>query len=287
MSKTTKILIVLLVSLMLCRALWNLSKSETYQVFGEIIPRVQTEEKLVALTFDDGPTQAALDELLPKLQARGVKATFFLTGNELQRRPDLGKKLVEAGHELGNHSYSHSRMAFKTAGFIKEELRKTDELIRDAGYTRTIHFRPPYGTKLLVLPYVLANQQRKTIMWDIEPDSYDDVAASSAGIVNHVIPRVKPGSIIILHVMYPSRSTSKAAVPGIIDALQAKGYRFMTVSELLNSQKISSDLTAQQSPQPQPWNLADGIRIKTGQLGKMSAARHVIGIGTETGRAGR
>lgn len=245
MSKTTKILIVLLVSLVLCRALWVLSKSETYQVFGEIIPRVQTEEKLVALTFDDGPTQAALDELLPKLQARGVKATFFLTGNELQRRPDLGKKLVEAGHELGNHSYSHSRMAFKTAGFIKEELRKTDELIRDAGYTGTIHFRPPYGTKLLVLPYVLAKQQRKTIMWDIEPDSYDDVAASSAGIANHVIARVKPGSIIILHVMYPSRRTSKAAVPGIIDALHAKGYRFVTVSELLKSQKISGDLTAQ------------------------------------------
>lgn len=245
MGRTSKCLIFLLVSIVFCIALWNLSKSETYQVFGEIIPRVQTEEKIVALTFDDGPTQAALDELLPKLQERGVKATFFLTGAELQRRPDLGRKLVDAGHELGNHSYSHKRMAFKTVGFINEELRKTDEQIRASGYIGTIHFRPPYGTKLFVLPYVLENQQRKTIMWDIEPDSYKDVAASSARIVNHVIPRVKPGSIIILHVMYPSRSTSRAAVPSIIDELHAKGYRFVTVSELLKSHKTSGNLTTQ------------------------------------------
>jgi peptidoglycan-N-acetylglucosamine deacetylase len=235
MSRTSKFLIFLLVSAVLSKATWNLSKSETYQVFGEIIPRVQTEEKIVALTFDDGPTQPALDELLPKLRERGVKATFFLTGAELKRRPDLGRKLVEEGHELGNHSYFHKRMAFKTASFISEELRKTDELIRAAGYNGTIHFRPPYGTKLLVLPYVLEKEHRKTITWDIEPDSYKDVAASSSGIVNHVVPRVKPGSIIILHVMYPSRITSREAVPDIIDELHSKGFRFVTVSELLKS----------------------------------------------------
>jgi peptidoglycan-N-acetylglucosamine deacetylase len=237
MNRTSKFLIFLLVSAALSKATWNLSKSETYQVFGEIIPRVQTEEKMVALTFDDGPTQPALDELLPELRERGVKATFFLTGAELERRPDLGRRLVEEGHELGNHSYSHKRMAFKTAGFISQELRKTDELIRAAGYTGAIHFRPPYGTKLLVLPYVLEKEHRKTIMWDIEPDSYRDVSTSSSGIVNHVIPRVKPGSIIILHVMYPSRITSREAVPSIIDELHSKGFRFVTVSELLRSNK--------------------------------------------------
>jgi peptidoglycan-N-acetylglucosamine deacetylase len=237
MSRTSKFFIFLLVSAVLSKAMWNLSKSETYQVFGEIIPRVQTEEKVVALTFDDGPTQSALDELLPELRERGIKATFFITGSELERRPDLGRRLVEKGHELGNHSYSHRRMAFKTTGFISQELRKTDELIRDAGYAGVIHFRPPYGTKLLVLPYVLEKEQRKTIMWDIEPDSYKDVATSSSGIVNHVIPRVKPGSIIILHVMYPSRITSREAVPSIIDELHARGFRFVTVSELLKSHK--------------------------------------------------
>jgi peptidoglycan-N-acetylglucosamine deacetylase len=237
MSRTSKFFIVLLVSAVLSKAMWNLSKSETYQVFGEIIPRVQTEEKLIALTFDDGPTQSALDELLPELRERGIKATFFITGSELERRPDLGRRLVEEGHELGNHSYSHRRMAFKTTGFISQELRKTDELIRDAGYAGTIHFRPPYGTKLLVLPYVLEKEQRKTIMWDIEPDSYKDVATSSSGIVNHVMARVKPGSIIILHVMYPSRITSREAVPSIIDELHARGFRLVTVSELLRSRK--------------------------------------------------
>lgn len=237
MIRTSRFVLFLLLSTAIPVAAWNLSKATTVQTFGDIVPQVQTEDKIVALTFDDGPTIAALNELLPTLREKNVRATFFLIGSELERRPDLGRRLVNEGHELGNHSFSHKRMVFKTPTFVAEEILKTDKLIRNAGYAGPIHFRPPYGTKLLVLPYVLDRENRKTIMWDVEPDSYADVAASSTGIVKHVISRVKPGSIIILHVMYPSRIASRKAVPTIIDELQSRGYSFVTVSELLRSRE--------------------------------------------------
>jgi peptidoglycan-N-acetylglucosamine deacetylase len=228
--------LLLIVCIALTIVAWQVSKAETFQFFGDIVARVDTDEKIVALTFDDGPTLAAVNELLPVLQDRGVKATFFLIGHELERRPELGRRLVAAGHELGNHTYAHRRMVFKSPAFIERELQRTDDLIRSAGHSGDIHFRPPYGTKFIALPYILKQQHRKTIMWDIDPDSYTDVAANGSDIVNHVVQRVRPGSIILLHVMYPRRITSRQAVPGIVDALQSQGYRFVTVSELLRSQ---------------------------------------------------
>ena len=84
------------------------------------------------------------------------------------------------------------------------------------------------------LPYYLANTGRRTIMWDVEPDSDAKVASSSAAIVSHVMTRARPGSIILLHVMYPSRRTSLEAVPGIVDGLRSQGYEFVTVSELVH-----------------------------------------------------
>jgi peptidoglycan-N-acetylglucosamine deacetylase len=239
MRRFSRFLILIAVGVALIIAAWQVSKAKTFQFFGDIIARVPGDEKVVALTFDDGPTQPALDALLPVLRDRGVKATFFLIGNELERRPDLGRRLVAAGHELGNHTHAHKRMLFKSPGFVEQELQRTDALIRSAGHSGDIHFRPPYGAKFLVLPYVLKQQDRKTVMWDIDPDSHAEVAATSSGIVEYVVSRVQPGSIILLHVMYPTRATSRQAVPALIDELQSRGYRFVTVTELLRSQPAS------------------------------------------------
>jgi len=107
--------------------------------------------------------------------------------------------------------------------------------LRSAGYTKTNYSFSPYGTIFLALRHVLARGHRTTITWDIEPDSYAEVAASRSGIVNHVVSKVQPGSIIVLHVMYSSGVTSLASVASVIDQLQAKGYRFVTLSELLRS----------------------------------------------------
>ena len=215
-------------------ALWQVSKSRTFQFFGVLVPRISTTEKVVALTFDDGPTLSGTNEILGVLDEMKVKATFFVIGAELEQNMAEGRKIVAAGHELGNHSYSHVRMLLVTPSFVQQEIEKTDRLIREAGFSREINFRPPYGKKLLALPYYLARTERKTIMWDVEPDSNPEIASDSRRIIDEARSRVRPGSIILLHAMYQSRQQSLKAVRGIIETLEREGYRFVTVSELLN-----------------------------------------------------
>ena len=218
--------------LLLAIATWQLSGARSFQLFGELLYRAPTSEKIIALTFDDGPVPAATDALIDMLADRGVRATFFLIGRELAARPELGRRLVAAGHELGNHSWSHQRMVFKSPAFHRRELADTDARIRAAGHTGPIHFRPPYGKRLILLPWLLSQQQRLTVMWDIEPESDPAIDGNTDAIVRHVLERVQPGSILLLHPMYPKRGATLAAVPRIIDALQADGWRFVTVEQM-------------------------------------------------------
>jgi peptidoglycan/xylan/chitin deacetylase (PgdA/CDA1 family) len=215
---------------------WRLSKSRTYQLFGQIVPRVETSEPLVALTFDDGPTARYTDEILAVLREQDVPATFFVVGKALERNPQECQKIVAEGHELGNHSYSHPTLVLKPYPTIQQEIESTDRFIRSCGQQGDIHFRAPNGKKLILLPYYLASADRKTISWDVEPESYREIAADADQIVDHVLQETQPGSIILLHVMYKSREQSRAALPAIIHGLKEKGYRFVTVSELLASQ---------------------------------------------------
>jgi len=198
--------------------LGRLARSRTYQVVGRLVSRVETTERVVALTFDDGPSPEHLAEVLGALESRGVKATFFVIGAELAASPEAGRRLVAAGHELG---------------FIRREVESTDELIRAAGFRGPIHFRPPYCWKLFALPWFLWRTGRTSVTWDLEPDSLPGVAATANEIVADVRRNVRPGSIILLHVWYPSGAASRAAIPAMIDALRADGYCFSTVDELL------------------------------------------------------
>jgi peptidoglycan-N-acetylglucosamine deacetylase len=213
--------------------LFQMSKSRTFQLFGEIVSHVNTEEKVIALTFDDGPTEYTRDAL-ETLKKRDVKATFFVMGSELKKNSQIGKEIVLAGHELGNHTYSHARMVLKTPSFISEEIQRTDELIREAGYQGGIHFRPPYGKKLFALPWYLMQHKIKTIMWDVEPDSFE---TSTEFLVQYTLEHTKPGSIILLHPSCESCSGQREAIGKIIDELQGRGYQFVTVSELLTYEK--------------------------------------------------
>jgi peptidoglycan/xylan/chitin deacetylase (PgdA/CDA1 family) len=211
----------------------GLARARTFQLFGTLVARVPTAAPRVALTFDDGPTPAPLDTLLAVLGARGVRATFFVTGRELAATPEGGARLVAAGHELGNHSWSHRRMVLIGPGTIRAEVERTDSLVRRAGHEGPIFFRPPYGYKLAGLPWYLSRTGRTTVTWDVEPDSYADVAASAEGIVRHVLERVRPGSIILLHPWYPSRATSLAAVGPMVDSLRSRGFEVVPVGELM------------------------------------------------------
>lgn len=211
----------------------QLARSRTVQLFGTLVARVETGERRVALTFDDGPTPAVVDSLLSVLATRDVRATFFVTGAEMAAAPEAGAKLVAAGHELGNHTWSHQRMVLESPGFVRSEVARTDSVIRVAGHQGPVHFRPPYGYKLLALPWHLSRTDRTTVTWDVEPDSYADVAATPEGIVRHSLDRVRPGSIILLHPWYRSRATSLAAVGPLIDSLRARGYAVGPVRDLL------------------------------------------------------
>lgn len=219
--------------LVACFSVWELSRSRTWQLFGEIVPRVETERKVVALTFDDGPRTAVVDELVGVLAKHHVRATFFVCGAEIREHPQAAAKLVAAGHELGNHSYSHARMVLKSPAFVRSEYERTDALIRSAGQRGPIHVRAPYCKKLAALPWYFAKNERIHVTFDVEPESSSKLDADMQLLVADVVGSVRPGSIILLHPWHHGRERSRAAVPLIIEQLRAKGYELVTVSELL------------------------------------------------------
>ncbi|MGB3483420.1 MAG: polysaccharide deacetylase family protein [Mycobacterium sp.] len=222
--------IALVVLLAATFAGYALSKSRTFQLAGEIVNRVDTTDKVVALTFDDGPTEWT-PAVLDTLAAADIPATFYLNGTDLDRHPDQGAAIARAGHEIGNHTYTHRRMMFVSGETVADEIERTDEAITRTGYRGPVTFRPPYGKKLWALPHYLSEHGRTTVTWDLEPDSAGNPTTNQ--IVQETVETVRPGSIILLHVMLESRAASRAAVPQIIDRLQSEGYRFVTVSELL------------------------------------------------------
>jgi chitin deacetylase len=206
-----------------------MSKSRTFQFFGEIVSRVETNKKIVALTFDDGPTEYTKD-VLNTLEEKNIQATFFVMGSELEKNQEIGETIALAGHELANHTYSHQRMWFKSQAFIADEIEKTNAHIRETGYKGNIHFRPPYGKKLFLLPWYLRQHNIKTITWDVEPDSF---GSDADFLVKYTLDNTKPGSIILLHPFCENCNGQRDAISKIIDGLQTKGYKFVTVSELL------------------------------------------------------
>lgn len=224
--------LILLSLLLIGGLLFQISKARSFQFFGKLINRVETSEKVVALTFDDGPTPRTTEEVLKILAEKNIKATFYVIGQNADQYPKQLQKIVEQGNELGNHSYSHQRFLFKAQSFIDEEIKKTDQLIRQAGYAGEITFRPPNGKKLFGLPWYLSKHEIKTIMWDIEPDTY--YQGNVENITRHTLDNVKPGSIILLHPLCDNNcEADRQALPKIIDGLTAEGYRFVTISQLL------------------------------------------------------
>ncbi|MET8849098.1 polysaccharide deacetylase family protein [Amycolatopsis sp. NPDC004625] len=214
-------------------ALLQVADSPTFQFFGTLVDRVDTTEKVVALTFDDGPDPAGTHTILDTLKSRQVPATFFLIGRDIAAHPDLARDIAAAGHEIGNHSFRHDRMIGVTPAWVADEVEATDALIRAAGYPGEILFRPPNGKKLLALPRYLAEHHRTTITWDVAPDSAG--LPDAATVERAVVDQVRPGSIVLLHAMYASREQTRRAIGPILDQLKQRGYRFVTVSQLIGS----------------------------------------------------
>ena len=245
-----RIPLILAIALAALYGTYRYSKSRQYQLFGTIVPRVETEKKVVALTFDDGPTTYAADEILAALGP--TRATFFLTGFGMIDSPAVAPRLVAAGHEIGNHTFHHDRMVLKSPSYIASEIESTDALIRAAGWRGPILFRAPFCKKLVGLPWYLSRHQRIDVTWDVDPNSDPEIDSHADRIVDYVLTNARPGSIILLHPWYHGRETTRAAIAPIIAELRARGYDFVTVSELLALRNAGLRPAGPRASRPRP-----------------------------------
>ena len=228
---------VLLVFLIRYLLNW-LATSYKFQLFGEMITCVNTNEKAIALTYDDGPKSPYTDHLLDVLREFNAKATFFTIGENVKDNIETTRRMIAEGHELGNHSYSHKKLVnvgFKT---ICSEIQKTDDLLSDLGVQSKIHFRAPYGLKRIRLPWELARKQKTNVLWDVDPKDYE--TADPEKIANSIVTNIRPGSIVLLHDGdgdgNADRTQTVAATKIVLEKLQQEGYQFKTVSELMSLQ---------------------------------------------------
>jgi chitin deacetylase len=205
--------------------------NHSFVLFGRSISRLSTNEKIVALTFDDGPRSGHIDEVLSTLDSYHVKATFFLIGKEIDAHPDIARRIAAHGHQIGNHSYTHRSLVFTPYSTIAKEVELTDKSIRSIGYEGPIYFRPPYGHKFIALPFYLAIHDRETVLWNMAPD---DLYKKADDMSNYIERSIKPGSIIVLHIMENHRSEQRKALKQFIPALQRQGYKFVTVQEMIS-----------------------------------------------------
>jgi len=197
------------------------------------IKRADTEVKVVALTYDDGPSPPSTNQLLDILDRYQVKATFFEIGRNIEKHPEIVPMIVARGNELANHSYSHTDMMFKPREFLRSEIEKTDKLLQELGVKQdSISFQPPFGRRFVVLSYLLSQMHKKLIVWDVDSLDYENTLTPE-GIANRVIDNVRSGSIVVMHDGGGDRSKTLAATQAIVKTLQSKGYAFKTVSELL------------------------------------------------------
>lgn len=212
--------------------------------YSAAIVTVPVTEKVVALTFDDGPNPPHTQALLDTLDQHSVKATFFLKGQHVEAFPESVRAVAQAGHEIANHSYSHLPMLSFSKSEMLNELVRTNQLIEDLlGYQPDL-FRPPYGVQGPGLKMALDELNMTSIL--MSTHGLDWEVNDPELIANTVLESIEPGSIILLHdghgdVTDPNAQDSRAAsvqsTTIIIETLKAQGYRFATVGELIALQR--------------------------------------------------
>ncbi|HYJ06171.1 MAG TPA: polysaccharide deacetylase family protein [Chthoniobacterales bacterium] len=199
---------------------------------------VYVEGPYIAVTFDDGPHATLTPKLLDLLAARNLKATLFVVGQNVAEYPEILKRAVREGHEIASHSWSHPNLGKMSDDAVRRELQKTDDAIVAATGKRPTLMRPPYGS-------ITAAQKRwiyeefgyRIIIWDVDPLDWKRPGPSV--VTARILKETKPGSIILAHDIHPP---TLEAMPATFDQLVKKGFKFVTVTELL----------AMAKPQPKP-----------------------------------
>src|SRR5437660_5834362 len=222
---------------------------------------VHVDEPYIALTFDDGPSATLTPKLLDILATHQIKATFFVIGENVAEHPEIVTRAAREGHEIGNHSWSHPNFGKMSDDSVRSQVQRTDDAIKSATGSRRTLLRPPYGS-------ITAREKRwihdqfgyQIILWDVDP--YDWKRPGPSVVRNRILKETQPGSIVLSHDIHPG---TIEAMPSTFDALEAKGFRFVTVSELIRmaiprpahpipqpSGNVSPSATGSPSPTPSP-----------------------------------
>ena len=204
---------------------------------------VHVDGPYIAMTFDDGPSATLTPKLLGILAAHHIKATFFVIGENVAQHPEIVARAAREGHEIGNHSWSHPNLAKMSDAGVRNQLQRTDDAIKSATGGHPTFLRPPYGS-------ITEREKRwihdefgyRIILWDVDP--YDWKRPGPAIVRNRILKETRPGSIVLSHDIHPG---TIEAMPSTFDELQAKGLKFVTVSEL-----IRMAVPRQPKPSPQP-----------------------------------
>ena len=190
---------------------------------------VHIDGPYIAMTFDDGPSASLTPKLLDILAAHQIKATFFVIGENVAEHPEIVARAAREGHEIGNHSWSHPNFGKMSDDGVRSQLQRTDDAIKSATGARPTLLRPPYGS-------ITAREKRwihdqfgyQIILWDVDP--YDWKRPGPSVVRNRILKETRPGSIVLSHDIHPG---TIEAMPSTFDALEAKGFKFVTISELI------------------------------------------------------
>jgi len=190
---------------------------------------VHVDGPYIAMTFDDGPSATLTPKLLDILAAHHIKATFFVLGEMVAEHPEILARAAREGHEIASHSWSHPNLAKMSQEGVRSQLQRTDDEIKSATGKRPTLFRPPYGS-------ITEREKRwihdefgyDIILWDVDP--LDWKRPGPAVVRNRILKETRPGSIVLSHDIHPG---TIEAMSSTFDELQAKGFKFVTVSELL------------------------------------------------------
>lgn len=198
--------------------------NETYVDMAEKVSG-GTEIKKIALTFDDGPHSVYTEKLLDGLKSRGVVATFFIVGGNINGNEHIVKRMYEEGHLIGNHTYSHVELDKLSAAQAEDEIKKTNDIIESITGEEVNYIRPPFGA---YNKSMFKDKNMFVVLWDLDPRDW--CIQSCEPVVNYVVKNVKSGQIILMHDIFHS---SVEAALKIVDILKEQGYEFVTVEDIV------------------------------------------------------
>ncbi len=199
---------------------------------GVVVSRAVTSEKVVALTFDDGPDPAYTPRVLEILKRYSVHATFFEEGRMIQRFPQLSRNVLAQGHVIGNHTYTHPYMNRLSPQSIQAEIDACDRILASEVGISTPLFRPPRGDWNPAVYHEVVRRHDHLILWTVGLENHE--VTTPQAMAQRVLQRVRPGGIILMHDgAFVSRETTVQSLPILIEGLQKRGYRCSTIPELL------------------------------------------------------